>query len=205
MSPRHTFSFLLTAALILPAAAIGAEQFVLDLDPMQSKVEYKLGATLHTVEGTFALKHGHVSFDPESGKVAGEIVVDASSGQSGNDSRDRNMHKNVLESGRYPEIVFRPDRVEGKIAPQGRSQVQLHGTFSIHGADHEMTVPVDIEAAGGRYTADTRFQIPYTKWGMKNPSTFLLRVSDKVDLTIHTVAQVLITSALYSGEAGPTM
>jgi hypothetical protein len=53
-------------------------------------VEYKLGAVLHTVEGTFALKRGHFSFDPESGRAAGELVVDATSGQSGNGGcRDR--------------------------------------------------------------------------------------------------------------------
>ncbi len=198
-------SLVLTALMLAPGAAWAAQQFSLELDPAQTKVEYKLGATLHTVEGTFALKRGHVAFDPESGKAAGELVVDATSGQSGNDSRDRNMHKSVLESARYPEIIFRPDRVDGKVAPQGRSQVQLHGTFTIHGADHEMTVPVDVEIVDGRYTATAHFQIPFVKWGMKNPSTFLLRVSDKVDLTIHTVAHALINSAFYSGEAGPTI
>jgi len=181
---------------MLPAAAFGAQEFTIDLDPAQMKVEYKLGATLHTVEGTFALKRGRVSFDPDSGRAAGELVVDATSGQSGNDSRDRNMHKSVLESERYPEIVFRPDRVEGKVAAQGRSQVQLHGTFTIHGTDHDMTVPIDVELADGRYTVTAHFQIPYVKWGMKNPSTFLLRVSDKVDLTVHTVAQARVVSAL---------
>ena len=65
--------------------------------------------------------------------------------------------------------------------------MQLHGTFRMHGADHEMTVPVQVEAADGRYTATARFQVPYLKWGMKNAGTFILRVSDKVDLTVHTV------------------
>jgi polyisoprenoid-binding protein YceI len=176
----------LAPLLLAPSAA---QAITLELDPAQTKVEYKLGATLHTVEGTFTLKRGSMSFDPEKGKATGELVVDAASGQSGNDSRDRNMHKNVLESERYPEIIFRPDRVDGKVAPQGRSQVQLHGTFTIHGADHEMTVPVDVEIADGRYTATAHFQIPYVKWGMKNPSTFILRVGDKVDLTVHTVAR----------------
>jgi hypothetical protein len=73
--------------------------------------------------------------------------------------------------------------------------VQLHGTFTIHGADHEITVPVDVEITDGRYTATARFQIPYAKWGMKNPSTFLLHVGDKVDLTIQAVAKVMINSA----------
>jgi polyisoprenoid-binding protein YceI len=179
----------LAALTLAPSTAFAAQATTLELDPAQTKVEYKLGAVLHTVEGTFTLKRGHFTFDPENGKATGELVVDAASGQSGNDSRDRNMHKNVLESERYPEIIFRPDRVDGKVAPQGRSQVQLHGTFTIHGADHEMTVPVDVEIADGRYTATAHFQIPYVKWGMKNPSTFVLRVGDKVDLTVHTVAR----------------
>jgi polyisoprenoid-binding protein YceI len=115
--------------------------------------------------------------------------VDAASGASGSGARDRRMHKNVLESGRYPEIVFRPDRVDGRVAPEGVSHVQLHGTFTIHGASHEITMPADVEAAGDEYQAVAHFTIPYAKWGMKNPSTLFLRVSDQVEITIHTVAR----------------
>jgi len=185
----------LSTALILPVSGGAALQIIsLDFDPGQTKVEFKLGATLHTVEGTFALKRGRINYDPDTGKATGELVVDATSGQSGNDSRDRNMHRTVIESERFPEIVFRPDRVEGTIAPQGRSQVQLHGTFTIHGADHEMTVPVDIENGDGKFTATAHFQIPYVKWGMKSPSTFLLRVSDKVELTVRAAPRMLLIS-----------
>ena len=49
--------------------------------------------------------------------------------------RDRKMHKEVLESERYPEISFRPDRVEGPVASQGKSSVKVHGMFRIHGVD----------------------------------------------------------------------
>ena len=42
---------------------------------------------------------------------------------------------------KYPEIVFRPDRVDGKVAAEGRSEVQVHGVFAIHGVEHEMLVP----------------------------------------------------------------
>jgi hypothetical protein len=31
--------------------------------------------------------------------------------------------------------------------------------------------------------------VPYVKWGMKNPSTFILRVNDKVQISIHAVAR----------------
>ena len=112
-------------------------EIVLGLDPDQSKVHWTLGTTLHTVHGTFAFKNGSLRLDPESGKASGEIVVHATSGDSGNDSRDKKMHKEVLESAQYAEIVFRPDRVEGKVSRQGTFTVQVHGLFGLHGKEHE--------------------------------------------------------------------
>lgn len=177
----------ITAAAL--AATIPGVPVALQMDPAQTKVEFTLADVLHTVHGTFALKRGDLRFDPASGKAEGELVVDAASGDSGSNARDSRMKKNILETDRFPEIVFRPDHVEGKVAPQGPSQVQLHGTFSIHGADHEIVFPVAVEAANGQYLATGRFEVPYVKWGMKNPSTLFLRVSDKVEITIHTVAR----------------
>ncbi|SPE30212.1 YceI family protein (fragment) [Candidatus Sulfopaludibacter sp. SbA6] len=124
-----------------------------------------------------------------TGKASGELMlVDAASGASGSGARDHRMHANVLESSRYPDIVFRPDFVEGKVALVGASEVRLHGMFGIHGAEHEMTIPLEIEAADRQFAATGRFVVPYVKWGMKNPSTLILRVSDKVQIEIHTVA-----------------
>jgi polyisoprenoid-binding protein YceI len=152
-------------ATLLAASSIPAEDTVLRIDPSRTKVEFSLADVLHTVHGSFLLKRGDLR------------------------ARDRNMHKNVLESARYPEIVFRPDRVEGHVAPRGASKVALHGMFSIHGSEHEITLPVEVEAADGQYTAAMTFAVPYVQWGMKNPSTLFLRVSDKVEITIHTVAR----------------
>jgi polyisoprenoid-binding protein YceI len=98
------------------------------------------------------------------------------------------MHKEILESQRFPDIVFRPDRVEGKLLPLGISQMQVHGVFAIHGAEHQLTAPVEVRVSGSQYAITARFTVPYQQWGMKNPSTFFLRVDDKVDLTLHTVA-----------------
>jgi len=179
----------LACAAMLAASSIPAEDTVLQIDPSHTKVEFTLADVLHTVHGSFLLKRGDLRFDPATGKASGELVVDAASGDSGSGARDRNMHKNVLESARYPEIVFRPDRVEGKVEPRGTSHVGLHGMFSIHGAEHDITLPAVVEAADGQYTAAITFAVPYVQWGMKNPSTLFLRVSDKVEISIHTVAR----------------
>jgi polyisoprenoid-binding protein YceI len=122
--------------------------------------------------------------DPLGGRVSREIVVDAKSGDSGSGMRDRKMHREILESERYPEIAFRPDRVQGTVVPEGKSTVQVREIFSIHGTDHESTVPADLEMGPDHWTATVHFTIPYVKWGMKNPSTLFLRVDDSVQIDL---------------------
>jgi len=174
---------------LLAMATLSAQETALPIDPAHTDVSFTLADVLHTVHGKFTLKRGTIGFDPATGKASGELVVDATSGESGSAARDHRMHQNILESGRYPEIVFRPDRVQGKVEPQGISQVQLHGIFTIHGVPHEIVMPVQVEANGDQYTAAAHFTVPYVQWGMKNPSTLILRVSDKVDIDIKTVAR----------------
>jgi hypothetical protein len=53
-----------------------------------------------------------------------------------------------------------------------------------------MTLHVRAEVKGGEILIYTGFTIPYIQWGMKNPSTFLLRVSDQVEMTIQAAGRV---------------
>lgn len=188
------FSVLVTLALAsllvlgaLPQHAVpqaNSRELLLEMDAAQGKVHWTLSTTFHTVHGTFALKKGMMRVDLATGRANGEIIVDATSGSSGNDGRDRKMHKEVLESSRYTDIVFRPDHVEGKIARHGVSIVQVHGVFVLHGSEHEMTVPVQAEFDAAHWTASSRFNVPFIDWGLKNPSTFLLKVNHAVEIEL---------------------
>lgn len=180
--------FVALAALVL-APTGRAQEVAVQLDPVQTKIEFTLGSTLHTVEGTFKLKSGTIRLDPSTGKMSGSIIVDATSGQSGNEGRDRKMHREILESGKYPEIVFTPDQVKGTFNPKGPSKLEVSGQFSLHGQDHDMTLPIDVQPAGRQLQMAAHITIPYIKWGLKNPSTFILRASDKVEVDIHAVGQ----------------
>ena len=122
-------SFGLAFALFaLCSGQVLAEEAVVTLDPAKTQVEFTLESTFHTVHGSFKLKSGRINFDSASGAASGAIVVDAGSGNSGNRSRDNKMHKDVLESARYPEIVFIPHKVIGTV-PQGASRVEVWGRF----------------------------------------------------------------------------
>ena len=166
------------------ALIASAQPITLQCNPAQTTAKFTLGDVLHTVRGEFKVTTCELHFDSASGKIDGAIVFDAASGQSGNDGRDRKMHKEILESARYPEISFRPDRVDGNLTPSGASTVQVHGMFQIHGAEHEITVPVEVKLDPQHWSASAHFPVPYVKWGMKNPSVFLLRVGNTVDIDL---------------------
>jgi polyisoprenoid-binding protein YceI len=183
---------LLVAITLVAIAAVAADDqgVAFQLDPQRTTVTFTLGDVLQTVRGNFRLKQGALNLDPASGKLTGEIVVDAKSGESGSGMRDRKMHREVLESDRYPEITFHPDRVDGTVLQQGKSSVQVHGTFNIHGSDHELTVPAEIEMSPDHWTATLHFAVPYAKWGMKNPSNLFLKVGESVDIDLTTAGSV---------------
>jgi polyisoprenoid-binding protein YceI len=177
-------TFVAALFFFVAAVANAGSESVLRLDAERTTINFTLGDVLHTVRGTFHLKRGELHLDPISRKLTGEIVIDARSGQSGNGMRDRKMQREILESDRFSEISFRPDRVDGEVTPQGKSAVRVHGIFNIHGTDHELNVPAEVQMAPGYWTAIVHFAVPYVAWGMKNPSTLFLRVSESVDIDI---------------------
>ncbi len=185
-----TTAFLKTTFLIFlgSSGTLMAEETALTFDPAQTQVQFTLSDMLHTVKGTFKLTRGAIHYDFATGKASGEIVIDARSGASGSGARDGRMNRNVLESDKYPEIVFVPDHVEGSL-----EKATVHGQFRIHGAEHEMTMVVSAgplsNSSGSQIGIRTKFAVPYVKWGMKDPSTFILKVGDTVDIDIQATGR----------------
>jgi polyisoprenoid-binding protein YceI len=172
------------AVLAQAPAREASKSIALDVDPASSKVHWTLGSTLHAVHGTFAVKGGKITVEPASGKAGGEIVIDAPSGESGNDGRDKKMHKEIIESGKYPAISFRPDRVDGSLASSSAVKAQIHGIFSLHGTEHELTVPFEAQLAGDGWKGTAKFTVPYIDWGLKSPSNFFLKANPTVDVEL---------------------
>jgi len=189
---RAPFLPILVSALFALISPLAAQQTELKLDPAKARIDWTLGATMHTVEGTFRLKSGDIVFNSKTGEASGQLIVDATSGDSGNKKRDADMNKNVLESAKYPEIIFSPKHVIGFAPGQASSTVQLAGTFTIHGASHELTLTVPLTANNTSVEAHTKFSIPFVEWGMKNPSTFLLHLNDHVN--VQAVAQIRLAT-----------
>ena len=184
---RFLVLVLLTVAFVIVCQAPAAQknaQLTLTLDAAHSAIHWTLGSTLHTVHGTFAMKRGEVHVNPANGNANGEFVADATSGKSDNDSRDHKMHKEILESAKYNDVVFRPTKIDGAVALQGASNVQVHGIFVLHGSEHDITVPVQAELSGTQWKGSARFSIPYVQWGLRSPNTFLLKADPAVEIEL---------------------
>ena len=101
------------------------------------------------------------------------------------------MHDDILQSEQYPDATFTPTKMSGPFSPQGSSEIQVDGIFRIHGSDHPITLAIPLQINGSAANFKTELVLPYVKWGMKNPSTFVLRVSDKVTLDVAATGHVV--------------
>ena len=189
MLKRIKVLFLLVLGVAMQA--LHAQEMSYELDPAKTKIEFSVPATMHTVHGTFQLKSGLIHFNAATGQADGLVVVDVKSGQTGNDGRDRKMHREVLQSDSYPQATFRPTRLKQGADLKHNPTVQVSGILNIHGRDHEVTLAVPVQQTGDQLTTTIRFVIPYTEWGLKNPSTFILHVSNQADMEITTSGRLL--------------
>jgi polyisoprenoid-binding protein YceI len=170
--------------LLLLATPVAAEELRLVLDPAATQISFTLGARLHTVRGKFDLSAGEIAFDPDTGAASGEIRVDARSGDTGIDRRDRVMHEEVLDSVHHPLLVLRPERIVDGRRDGDAFSGRLFGRFEVRGVSHPVTVDFEGERAGERGTVNVRFDVPWVAWGLPDPSNAILAVEDVLHVDV---------------------
>ena len=173
------------------ASVLLAEPPIFELDTQATTIDFTFGATLHTVDGTLRAKEGKIYIVPETGTASGRIVIDATSAKTGNDRRDRKMHEKILESRRYPEMIFEIERLSGKLNPIGQSEIELHGTLEMHGTRRPIAMTATVMTTDGKTVTGTgTIILSYLDWGLADPSVFLLRVEKEVHVTVKAVGRI---------------
>ena len=186
-----------------PADAITVGKWTaLTFDTALTTIAYKLIGWPHVTDGTFRLKRGFIRVDAVSGKMAGEIVVDAASGDSGHSVRDARMKDSILEANRYPEITFAPQQVESHGAPRGEFPVVVRGVMALRGEPHPLTVTATVERRGDDAMIHCHFSIPYVAWGLKDPSVLFFKVEQNVSVEVAATVHISDArpTALLGGE-----
>jgi polyisoprenoid-binding protein YceI len=181
---------LLVALLRFFASSALAQHQTFAISPESSNVNFTLSGSDHSTHGTFHVQSGSVDLDRTAVQMSGSVIVAAGSGKTGNDSRDKKMTNDVLNAPHFAEVSFVPKSYQGTIAPAGDSTIQVTGTFTLHGTPHELTVPMQVHIDGTNCTAKTHFVVPYVKWGLKDPSVFILKVAKEVDVDLTLVGHL---------------
>lgn len=163
---------------------------LLTLDPSATEVRFTLDATAHEVHGSFGLLVGQVCFDIESGTASGTIDVEATGATTGNKRRDKNMHRKVLESEKFPLFRFEPERFDGRTPEDEPADIVVHGTMTVRGESHAMALPMTVSFYGDRLSVAASFTVPYVEWGMQDPSFLFLRVGKAVQVEVTAAGSV---------------
>jgi len=190
---RTPLNFLPVSILLALAAAASGQaphEIGITLDPATTAIHWTLVTNTHTVHGTFKLKSATIALNTETGAATGLVAIDAASGESGSSGRDARMHKEILESGKYPTIAFKPTHVEGKFDPANTRSVTIDGTVTLHGQDHPLQLAIDLQPKGTSIGLTTHFAVPFVEWGLKDPSTFVFRTEKQVALEIQGTATI---------------
>lgn len=202
----------LTLVVLVCPPAMAVEQrpegkvAVLELDPAKTTITFSLTGWPHDTHGTFKLKCGLIRIDPTTDKMHGIVIVDASSGNSGETIRDARMRSGVLEVSRFPEISFAPQQVESHGDPEGTFPVKVRGLLLLHGTQHDFTVDATVTRGMNNVTIHCSFVVPYVEWGLEDPTILMFKVSKQVFVDVTTNARLswIASTAMPTGGHSPT-
>lgn len=180
-------TFVAVAVAAMFAQTLLAQHQTVAVNPDASEVKMTLKTNHEIVNGMFHVQSGSIEFDQSSPKMSGSVVVAAGSGKTGNDSRDKKMNKDVLKVEQYTTVLFAPKTYTGTIAPSGDSTVQVSGVITLLGTPHDLTIPMQIHLEGSKAVAKAHFIIPYTQWGLKNPSFLIWKAENDVSMDLSLV------------------
>jgi polyisoprenoid-binding protein YceI len=180
----------LAAALLLGAAdAAPTETARYEIDGAQSTLAWELPATLHTVHGRVPELSGFVEIETASSGerwVRGRVVVRAAAMTTGNDSRDRKMREETLETSKFPDIVFELRKVAvdwAAIQPGRSTQASAAGELSIRGQALAIEVAMRVEASERDVVLSGGFDLPWKAFHLKDPSFGFVTVREPLKVS----------------------
>lgn len=80
---------------------------------------------------------------------------------------ERTMNQEVLETARYPEIVFESSKVSASKVSDGQYMVNLVGDLSLHGVTNSEPLSAQVALMGDTLRAHGEFSLLQTAYGIK--------------------------------------
>jgi polyisoprenoid-binding protein YceI len=150
---------------------------------------------------TFAIRdfRGEASFDSAAPMQASlELRIKADSLQVMDDIKnkdrqemERTMNQSVLESAKYPEIVFASTNISSNQLGEGRYQANVNGNLTLRGVTRPLTVPAQVTVLGDTLRAGGEVSLSQSSFGIQPVSVAggTLKLKDELKLTFNIVAR----------------
>jgi len=186
------------ALIVIETDAAGAATLRFKIDADRSTVSVSVAEPAAFIRGsatgTFRIIDGAVSGDPAniSGTAKVRILIDASSYNSGNSSRDRSVTEKSLEADKFPTIGFESNSVVGIVMTNPREGTAIvTGFLTLHGEAHAMTMSVHATLSpDGVFAGDGEVKFNYEDFGVKVPGVLFhaILAGDEATVRFHIVA-----------------
>jgi polyisoprenoid-binding protein YceI len=104
---------------------------------------------------------------------------------------EKTMREQVLETGRYPEIIFRSTKVEAEKIGEGRYRAKIWGELTLHGVTRGGLIDAEVETTGNALRARGEFPLKQTDYNIKPVSVAggTVKVKDNLKFTFNIVAR----------------
>lgn len=106
---------------------------------------------------------------------------------------ERNMHRDVLETDRFPEILFVTNRVDVRDRSDSPCSLILEGSLTLHGQTRAESIPAKVTVNHGHLRAFGQFSIWQSDYNIRLVSVAggTLKIKDELKLTFDIVARRL--------------
>ncbi len=102
------------------------------------------------------------------------------------------MHKQVLETGKYPEIVFKSAKITlKKKISENQQEVLIEGDLTIHDVTRRVVIPALVEFSADKVRASGKFEFDRDDFNVKTKSIKwgAIRVDDDMKLSFDIAAR----------------
>ncbi|MGH7916550.1 MAG: YceI family protein [Candidatus Binataceae bacterium] len=171
----------------------------LEVDTKASTITATVDKPLTRMSGNvsvkFTIAHGEIRGNPASPAATAhvEIVIDATSIDSGSDHLDRKLMHSSLQTYDYQTITFDSTGITNADieSPGAVGKATVIGNLTLHGTTRQISLPVSVSLSPqGVLYADGATSFNYTEFGVKVPRFMgIPEAEEVVTIEFHVVAR----------------
>lgn len=166
----------------LLAVALPAAERNLVIDPVRSRVDIRVKATVDSFVGKLAAYDAQLTFDDTARRVSAAVFrFNFSDVKTGKPDRDAQMHE-WQQTAQYPEAVY----TLTSLVPAGDGRLTATGTFRFHGVERVLVFPVAVTEDDSVVAIDGEVKLDTREFGLPVIRKFaVLKVDPLVTIRFH--------------------